>query len=40
MQQCIAISGVPVALIAFIVEKNMTASVFNAVTNNAFKCNQ
>jgi len=31
MQLCIAISGVPVALIAFIVEKNMTASVFDTV---------
>ena len=37
MQLCIAISGVPVALIAFIVEKNMTASVFDTVRGQ-LKC--
>jgi len=37
MQLCIAISGVPVAMIAFIVEKNMTASVFDTVRGQ-LKC--
>jgi hypothetical protein len=40
MQLRIAISGVPVALIAFKVEKNMTASFFEDVTNNTFKRSQ